>query len=955
MNDKLNDKDLLPIVGSERELFGKIVKDSDSSFSKKSCFLVYDIEGNEVSRDASETVAIAVYPKFYSYTLHRDTAQIIIVKPDNEIIKAIDCDDQESDVTTCLPISDNLLICIPRFVHPQGYMERSFVFHPMEYVDWGNSQYCVTMQGIVKKNERSLSYLFSMQGLHFFVDYSRYESDMWNVDWMKCVYYLLNDSGSIVKAWGKDDELKVIWCKMDGGFSIISHREENDNVDEYGEACESSDSRTIYDEDLDTNLCAPEHEKEKNYISVFHIPGDYESIGGDCEKDSTSENCLRFLQTHFGNTYNSEIEIRHIIENLNPVCKSDYSYRISSCYYNRVKCDDYYLVVFTPLGFAVFSPQKLIVQKELLSPELYDEWKPEDGYKHELGSWCSYANKLIGFYICYQDYEYEYRTDPEGEEYIKSSWLAKKREGNYKICDIYGNILGELDEKTGVFNTLGNDVDFPRNYGVVSNNFQLIIPPIFSKIEPLAKNNNKETIYVVTQTLTKEKDGCVYKGVYMNEKILIPLGDNDIQKITGHYFIVKHNTHTDNLSTLYYHSGEVLCDNVMKVEAFHYYDLYVTSDWRGGDKHLDYHITCLKVYVEDGFLIVVDGKILTNRPVKDCKEIVVNKQDIIFAAYHNDTSIELLSSKRGLLLNDTDGNMIVDVKILKHERKGHCYKIIQLIKRGALLDETANKILNKILHRNYPTKMKCVKALSDGLYYLKSCVMLESGDEQGILKVKNALSLLREKSDQELQGEENLQEPEYDYFYDLEDIRLLDDYDASKDFALLCLELSNGTSGVYHTGKGWIVGPIKCSSIRLFSDCFVFNDEYVIKYSGEIRYNQEKMDFICSLGDDLSAFYVPNLEKYIIIDDGWVKENLINKGENIWVDYELENVDCQIRLDVSNRILERIYNEKRKENKSLQREWGGGHEWTMEDSWDAMTDGQYGDYPGDWDNDMFGL
>ena len=61
MNDKLNDKDLLPIVGSERELFGKIVKDSDSSFSKKSCFLVYDIEGNEVSRDASETVAIDNY------------------------------------------------------------------------------------------------------------------------------------------------------------------------------------------------------------------------------------------------------------------------------------------------------------------------------------------------------------------------------------------------------------------------------------------------------------------------------------------------------------------------------------------------------------------------------------------------------------------------------------------------------------------------------------------------------------------------------------------------------------------------------------------------------------------------------------------------------------------------------------------------------------------------------
>lgn len=34
---------------------------------------------------------------------------------------------------------------------------------------------------------------------------------------------------------------------------------------------------------------------------------------------------------------------------------------------------------------------------------------------------------------------------------------------------------------------------------------------------------------------------------------------------------------------------------------------------------------------------------------------------------------------------------------------------------------------------------------------------------------------------------------------------------------------------------------------------------------------------------------------------------------------------------------------------------GDGYEWTDEDSWDAMTDGQYGDYPGSgWDPEMFG-
>lgn len=36
-------------------------------------------------------------------------------------------------------------------------------------------------------------------------------------------------------------------------------------------------------------------------------------------------------------------------------------------------------------------------------------------------------------------------------------------------------------------------------------------------------------------------------------------------------------------------------------------------------------------------------------------------------------------------------------------------------------------------------------------------------------------------------------------------------------------------------------------------------------------------------------------------------------------------------------------------------DYDSGYEWTDEDSWDAMTDGQYGDYPGsDWDPEMFG-
>lgn len=36
-------------------------------------------------------------------------------------------------------------------------------------------------------------------------------------------------------------------------------------------------------------------------------------------------------------------------------------------------------------------------------------------------------------------------------------------------------------------------------------------------------------------------------------------------------------------------------------------------------------------------------------------------------------------------------------------------------------------------------------------------------------------------------------------------------------------------------------------------------------------------------------------------------------------------------------------------------DYDSSYEWTDEDAWDAMTDGQYGDYPGSgWDPEMFG-
>ena len=51
---------------------------------------------------------------------------------------------------------------------------------------------------------------------------------------------------------------------------------------------------------------------------------------------------------------------------------------------------------------------------------------------------------------------------------------------------------------------------------------------------------------------------------------------------------------------------------------------------------------------------------------------------------------------------------------------------------------------------------------------------------------------------------------------------------------------------------------------------------------------------------------------------------------------------------------EEIEIEQRKRKR--QREMEGSYQWTEQDTWDAMTDGMYGDYPGgDVDYEKFGF
>lgn len=104
------------------------------------------------------------------------------------------------------------------------------------------------------------------------------------------------------------------------------------------------------------------------------------------------------------------------------------------------------------------------------------------------------------------------------------------------------------------------------------------------------------------------------------------------------------------------------------------------------------------------------------------------------------------------------------------------------------------------------------------------------------------------------------------------------------------------------------------------------------------------IDELIDEGDEYAA--LEYLRKYKGDDDN-VKKKLAELEEYFEDDEDFEDDE---ELDEGEEYDE--YDDYYDDNEDYQ---GGGYEWTDEDAWDAMTDGQYGDYPGPgWDPERFG-
>ena len=101
-----------------------------------------------------------------------------------------------------------------------------------------------------------------------------------------------------------------------------------------------------------------------------------------------------------------------------------------------------------------------------------------------------------------------------------------------------------------------------------------------------------------------------------------------------------------------------------------------------------------------------------------------------------------------------------------------------------------------------------------------------------------------------------------------------------------------------------------------------------------------------------SNLYTGSLNKTVNNINDEEKTNAQNNNKSI----KFEKIDYAKKIKEANEMkeLKKIYNSNYKRHDDALY-CPDPNEWTDEDAWDAMTDGQYGDYPGSgWDPQQFG-
>ena len=578
-------------------------------------------------------------------------------------------------------------------------------------------------------------------------------------------------------------------------------------------------------------------------------------------------------------------------------------------------CDNNYFIAKESCGFISFNKNKLLATNDFRNLIPIDKWDYNDSeYKPSISNF-NYGNGIVGLQLmkCYTG-----ECPPEDNKCDYN-----KKIGNYRLYDIYGNCIGEL--KDDVMKTPVNGIGITQYCGVVSkSDFSFIIPPIFKEIVPLNRYILHEENDKITNSIDNDSNSGPKKLMSLSEywaKKYRIIEDKRLYIVTqeigyggriqrslfeegtelvplGDYDIKKVSGQyvlvkesSQSLYKLYFHNGKVLLEGVKDAIAINIYG-NKNDLWKS---HIIHNELVPKLVFSRIYIKKGFWVMVEDKCI--INELLI---DMIPVLYTNEDAFYT-----GMLLNGSN--------------------ILFSINKGLLISGYEGTNIRYI----YPQFNADHFTFSRHNHY---------SDFSHVIKYGNALTPdMRESVVKKA------------YFDDITYIRFEEETDMEE--SVLCVITNDGKTGFYSIVRGWLVQPEEVEVLDYYSDYLIFNQSVINKNGNVSRFN-DILHFINKTGDN-SAYYDSSQNKYVIInEEGFVYESLDEIETEILVSNKLDSFHKkQIILNISTKDLTIKMNPNYKDYDYCP----DPNEWTDEDSWDAMTDGMYGDYPGpSWDMEQFG-